>query len=676
MKMIVLFFSILTVLTASAAINDQDKAKLLSEVNLLPNPGFEGSTGGWTASAGTFSATSTNPFTGKLSGAWNPSAGSETLSSEAITIQQGFLGRTCQAEMLYTYSGSSGDLVLEALDTGSAVATLDIDPATTPRKAQLVFDCPDTNTDTLQLRLRSTVDAGEIKFDDAFLGRDRNTFQLSQAAKIASANYAPTANCIWAGSPTSGFANFAADSDCPDETVTGIASVSGDDLPSIVLNNVPAGTLEVVVSGFFNISSVTSSQECEFRLSDGSQGAGFTSIARNSASGANPDSTIIGSFDYASPQSSVTIQIQASEVVSDTGECQVVANSFGRNLNFQVYHFPNGSSKAITLETSGWFIDGTIQSGSPGLGTTTVASESLVTNSSFSLQTNTSNGSQPAFIACQGSEVADVGCVGDPSLGLAFNVPTAGNYDVCVNFAQEMETNNVNGSSVTTTWSLYHRANNNSSTLIAGGNNKDQTRLSDGTAGSGTALINRSDVDMCERFRFDVGLQTVNVYYTQIVTGSGITQSAAVPTYRFLVTKVDQQFPTPVFTDLQESLQARVESGSAFQQRLEYFQINCSSPATAVQEVSTAGMITSVGARVSGQCAVFFEAGVWNQNPYCVGVNSNISAGAGSFTGLEITTNNLTQVTIQGLDGSTGNPASLDYNARVICAGSAGSFGL
>jgi hypothetical protein len=620
MKMIVLFFSILTVLTASAAINDQDRAKLLSEVNLLPNPGFEASTGGWTASAGTFSATSTNPFTGKLSGAWNPSAGSETLSSEAITIQQGFLGRTCQAEMLYTYSGSSGDLVLEALDTGSAVATLE--------------------------------------------------------AKIASANYAPTANCIWAGSPTSGFANFAADSDCPDETVTGIASVSGDDLPSIVLNNVPAGTLEVVVSGFFNISSVTSSQECEFRLSDGSQGAGFTSIARNSASGANPDSTIIGSFDYASPQSSVTIQIQASEVVSDTGECQVVANSFGRNLNFQVYHFPNGSSKAITLETSGWFIDGTIQSGSPGLGTTTVASESLVTNSSFSLQTNTSNGSQPAFIACQGSEVADVGCVGDPSLGLAFNVPTAGNYDVCVNFAQEMETNNVNGSSVTTTWSLYHRANNNSSTLIAGGNNKDQTRLSDGTAGSGTALINRSDVDMCERFRFDVGLQTVNVYYTQIVTGSGITQSAAVPTYRFLVTKVDQQFPTPVFTDLQESLQARVESGSAFQQRLEYFQINCSSPATAVQEVSTAGMITSVGARVSGQCAVFFEAGVWNQNPYCVGVNSNISAGAGSFTGLEITTNNLTQVTIQGLDGSTGNPASLDYNARVICAGSAGSFGL
>jgi hypothetical protein len=160
---------------------------------------------------------------------------------------------------------------------------------------------------------------------------------------------------------------------------------------------------------------------------------------------------------------------------------------------------------------------------------------------------------------------------------------------------------------------------------------------------------------MCERFRFDVGLQTVNVYYTQIVTGSGITQSAAVPTYRFLVTKVDQQFPTPVFTDLQESLQARVESGSAFQQRLEYFQINCSSPATAVQEVSTAGMITSVGARVSGQCAVFFEAGVWNQNPYCVGVNSNISAGAGSFTGLEITTNNLTQVTIQGLDGNTPN---------------------
>jgi hypothetical protein len=51
MKMIVLFFSILTVLTASAAINDQDRAKLLSEVNLLPNPGFEASTGGWTASA-------------------------------------------------------------------------------------------------------------------------------------------------------------------------------------------------------------------------------------------------------------------------------------------------------------------------------------------------------------------------------------------------------------------------------------------------------------------------------------------------------------------------------------------------------------------------------------------------------------------------------------------------
>jgi hypothetical protein len=184
MKMIVLFFSILTVLTASAAINDQDKAKLLSEVNLLPNPGFEGSTGGWTASGGTFSATSTNPFTGKLSATWDPSAGSETLSSEAITVEQGFLGRTCQAEMLYTYSGSSGDIVLEALDTGSAVATLDIDPASTARKAQLVFDCPDTNTDTLQFRLRSTVDAGQIKFDDSFLGRDRNTFQLSQALRL------------------------------------------------------------------------------------------------------------------------------------------------------------------------------------------------------------------------------------------------------------------------------------------------------------------------------------------------------------------------------------------------------------------------------------------------------------------------------------------------------------
>jgi hypothetical protein len=664
MKMIVLFFSILTVLTASAAINDQDRAKLLSEVNLLPNPGFEASTGGWTASAGTFSATSTNPFTGKLSGAWNPSAGSETLSSEAITIQQGFLGRTCQAEMLYTYSGSSGDLVLEALDTGSAVATLDIDPASTARKAQLVFDCPDTNTDTLQFRLRSTVDAGQIKFDDSFLGRDRNTFQLSQAQSVGSLTVEPASGCSWQTS--SNTFQTLTDSDC-----AGQYAGTGQLIEPQNAVNAPGFSVETLNPGVYIVhaqfrSFDTSGELCAYRLQARLNSQATLINGPPNLEPFNGDSpmSLMMQFEVTetATNNDVNIQLRQQSGSSNCGISNTQTDS--DSVFFTVQKFPLNSAEAITLNTSGFYIDASIGNGNPGLGLTSDSGNFEYPTDSNLVLTKAA-GSADVDIACDDGEAGSgTTCSsGDEQAGIRFDVFKAGDYKVCASFGVFQNLPSSANTLVNTTFRL-DRTQDSDFTILQSGFSQPETffRL---TTGTGTNA-NQRELYFCDTFQLPVGSNTIRIAKFTNVSGSPTTNNMDSP-IRFTVHQTTESIVTPVFTDLQNDLVNRPTTGNTSNERI--CRVGSGSTGSASGEDPN-GCVTSFSALGGGVQRVNWNAGTWSDSSYTC--NCQAVRDTGEFRSCLIQTIDQNFIEVKGFnDGGTSTGTNITY--RMQCAGVSGN---
>lgn len=153
---------------AYAQLSAQQRAEL-RDVGTLKNPGFEQGKTYWTASAGTFTVTTTaaDVAFGTTAASWDASATAQTLTSDQVDVPPGGYGSQCTVKFWYkggdssltarVISGAAATLVESVLRTQSVYTFVELD-----------FACPTSST--FAFRLVSTGNAAAVLFDQVYLG--------------------------------------------------------------------------------------------------------------------------------------------------------------------------------------------------------------------------------------------------------------------------------------------------------------------------------------------------------------------------------------------------------------------------------------------------------------------------------------------------------------------------
>lgn len=150
--------------------------------NILPDPGFEASTSGWTASGGaTATSNSTAKGTGALGYDWDSNSASQTLTSTSVTIPAGLQGKngiaSCQIK---TVSGTATHTFTVNDGTNDIVTPITIQTSTTSfagqnegNKINFVFP----TSGTIRIKLASVnANEPEIYIDDCSIKLADNVY--------------------------------------------------------------------------------------------------------------------------------------------------------------------------------------------------------------------------------------------------------------------------------------------------------------------------------------------------------------------------------------------------------------------------------------------------------------------------------------------------------------------
>lgn len=173
-----------TLLTALAFAQDASRVLTGSAqpplpFNILPQPGFESRTTGWSVNGGTFTTVSdtANVARGRFSGSWLLPASTSAgliLQSDNIAIPAGLYGRQCRGRLLYKGNASTnGSLVIEAYDGTTVYGQKSLTNSSTYNSlTTFTFTCPSSGG--LRFRIRSTATSPSnptlVYFDEVYLG--------------------------------------------------------------------------------------------------------------------------------------------------------------------------------------------------------------------------------------------------------------------------------------------------------------------------------------------------------------------------------------------------------------------------------------------------------------------------------------------------------------------------
>lgn len=317
--------------------------------NLLANPGFEHSTysTAWTASGGSSSVgTSTNIGTGLKSYAWDASASSQTLTSDAVAIPAGFYGIVGGASCRFKTSAT--DYLLQVYDGTNVVASQAISASTTFTNQTLNFNFPTSGN--ISLRIASQSNAAALYIDDCRLGPATNVGTVQQAQLLGTIKVTGCSGA-WTSSSTT-IASFSVNTGCT-YTATGAASAPGTQIPAISFSQIPAGNLFLQAEGTFTQAN-TSNYTASFQFYDGTNSANEVSNCRV---GTGPISCpgINQSISYSTTQSNVTLQIRT---FVDSGGLSAIQGSSSYPLVIKVYWFPTSAQGALTQNTTPAYYNG------------------------------------------------------------------------------------------------------------------------------------------------------------------------------------------------------------------------------------------------------------------------------------------------------------------------------
>lgn len=414
-----------------------------SGLNLLEaddNAGFEEGTTGWTASGGTFATTSSSPFFGTLSATWTATGSGQTLSSATKSVKEGLKGYQCLAGISYTYSGTSGDYVLEVTDGTNTLSTsLSLTNTTTPSDAMVGFTCPSSGSVTM--RLRSIVASpGQIKIDGikqaaglAHLGSNLLLATISSAEFYGSVFFPGATSCSWGVTASDTWTSFSADADCTlpaGGNIKGKAAAPATKIPAIQLDNAPAGEYMLIARGQFEKGATI--QPCGFRFTDGTNTSEVQSMGQNTTN-THWDPVMTGKLSYTT-SGSRTIQLQATGL-NGSSTCNINNSTAVLGFTIEVWRFPNAATQALlSQDLTGWYISAK-QYGA-NFSVATGGAYAGIENSGITLAAET--GSAAVKQACAGTTAA-VGTTCDSaganeSVGITFDVPRAGAYEVCAQY--------------------------------------------------------------------------------------------------------------------------------------------------------------------------------------------------------------------------------------------------
>lgn len=498
-----------------AAISNSDKQGV--SFPLISNAGFENNKAGWTASNNTFSIDTTNFFSdgGKASGLMTMSSQTGTLTNTVTPT-----GQTSGTDMEASCKVKTSLTTIQvcAMANSSEVLCRDVPAVDSWVPVTANFIGP-TNGQSVGVRIKSTASAtGTVNVDDCYIGKARNIGSVSQAQFIGSLKYAGVSNCIWFGTTSSSFTNSSADTDCNAPSVTGSASAPGTKIPAIVFSTLAPGTYQFVVHGRTGTASANSTF-CGFQLNDGTNSFGYSSIGTAGTSDIAGPLSVIGMVSYTTPQTNLTIQLQAARIFGSNGSCQISNAISNDSFTIDVYRFPTASETAYRPDLYNWRVDANISGANPDLGASDQSSYTGIENGSLTLTNNSGNGVITAQIPCSSTNApSGTTCsAGSESVGVSFNLPAAGDVRACVSFQHDMQVSGSNAL-INTAFQIVETPNN-AQTISQEGKDRQNSGLFQPAAAA--SLITIMPHKVCGTFSFgSAGQKTLRLFYEQDITAT------------------------------------------------------------------------------------------------------------------------------------------------------------
>lgn len=376
-------------------------AQEMAAENLLPNPGFENGSYGWTASGGaTKTANAAAKGAGSFGFDWDSNASAQTLLSSLVAIPNGLKGKQGVAYCnIKAVSGSPTHTITinDGTNDLALAQTIQTTTSTFTRNA-VYFTFPSSGS--VRIKFASVAsDEPEIYVDSCYLG-DAFLFMpsVSQASLLGTLNITGCAG-NWSAS-NGGFADFSANTSCT-YTATGAAQAPATQIPAIKFASLAPGTYILITNGGFLTST---GSVVSWRFFDGTNGSLETDVL------ASPSSTIYypgvtaQSFTYTTTQSNVTFSLQGK------GSNTIV---YGTQFTIKVLYFPSQTVQGYRQDATPASIAMAINAS----GTTASASFADPSTTTPTVTTSTSR---------------NMSAVGATSLlGASVNFPRTGNYLVC-----------------------------------------------------------------------------------------------------------------------------------------------------------------------------------------------------------------------------------------------------
>lgn len=566
------------------------------------NFNFEAGLNDWTNSgSGTFVSDTSTPLIGEGSAVWTPAALDDTLDSVQVSVPSGFFGRTCTMTFLYNWDGVEGEILAQVYD-GTDPITSTTFPATGPTNAleySINFDCPVSGT--MGFRLRSTAASAAIEIDEVFVGQGKNVKEISQANFLGTLTYPSSSTCTFSATNGSLLA-YPANGACGTPTVKGSVQAPGTKIPAVVVPSVGPGKYEIVVQGDFRADDTAL---CKWEIFDGTN-----FIDGNIVDDGTFDafkSVLTGTFEYTSPQGDLTFEV-FSHQQGGTGSCDIRIGNLAQDLDIYVKKYPLSEAEAVTLETSGQKAQLFLNGSDTSLTTNTVEYPS-----STSLTLTKTIGNMDVNTICSDGTSGTTTCsTGDELLGFEAQIKISSDYLVCTNFNSLIQ-----GSSGTMqAVALYrlNRVNTGAVTTLEEGEEQARHLFIGGFTSSSDQ---GTPVRICNIFSLSPGAQrfAINADTSSFSNATATVIGSASFNVSFSIFNLSQQFPTPVFTDLQNSLNQRVDANEA---NIRTVSAHIDNPGTPTINEEYGNWIDSITDNGVGDVTINVTSGVFSGDPNCV----------------------------------------------------------
>ena len=499
MKFIVYLMTLLFVGTAIAQNPTILQGNYITNVfgnsNFVLNPNAQTSVANVTTVTATVSRSTTTPLvaTSEFTVAIGTANGTATWATRAFDA--GMKNNNCEAR--FTYRGFAATSKVHIKQGANTVASLTLTPATDPRIASINFPCGDLSAATTFQVTDTAILAGTNEIGGIYVGLATNMANVAQAEAVG--GYKITARTTRPSTTSATFANLI--SGVSTQVVFGKATSSDAASGSVTFSSLPAGNYMIAYTNHGNSAASTS---CEYQWFEDTSGivSGYQYLANDTA-WAMPT----GYFEFTTAASR-TFRIQGKRSGANT--CTI---DHTVNAQIVVYRFPSSSELVVTPERQNWYVSASHAGANPNLGLVDVTTKTEIIDASLTLTPDTA--SQPVATLCSATNAppslstsATTCAAGSESLGITFNIPSTGAYEVCAQFASNVVSNANAG--IDMKFAIEETATNANTALT---NNKTNARFHNATS---SVLNTAIPLRQCNNLLFSsIGQKAVRLMYTQ-----------------------------------------------------------------------------------------------------------------------------------------------------------------